>query len=236
MKKISTFVLSICILIFLSSCKKESSTTKLDDSMSKIRDIVGESGRFITLDEKNMNNVPVLSIDEFKLAYKEFNSPKKFTAIAELKQNDNTSNASVKKTSSITTYDEYEDDGPRPAGYYHASFPFYVSYYTSINNNIMPHGFYTMHLDFNTDQFGRVIGNPTLSFTGVGFFSWTYVNSSQINFNSSNTTSTFTITGSNMFGIQLGGLTLGWSNRSNYFFSVNMDSNYEQDAVRVEQK
>ncbi len=236
MKKISTFVLSICILILLSSCKKESSTTKLDDSMSKVRDIVGESGRFITLDEKNMNNVPVLSIDEFKLAYKEFNSPKKFTAIAELKQNDNTSNASVKKTSSITTYDEYEDDGPRPAGYYHASFPFYVSYYTSINNNIMPHGFYTMHLDFNTDQFGRVIGNPTLSFTGIGFFSWTYVNASQINFNSSNTTSTFTITGNNLFGIQLGGLTLGWSNRSNYFFTVNMDSNYEQDAVRVEQK
>ncbi len=236
MKKISTFVLSICILIFLSSCKKESSTTKLDDSMSKVRDIVGESGRFITLDEKNMNNVPVLSIDEFKLAYKEFNSPKKFTAIAELKQNDNTSNASVKKTSSITTYDEYEDDGPRQAGYYHASFPFYVSYYTSINNNIMPHGFYTMHLDFNTDQFGRVIGNPTLSFTGIGFFSWTYVNASQINFNSSNTTSTFTITGNNLFGIQLGGLTLGWSNRSNYFFTVNMDSNYEQDAVRVEQK
>ena len=236
MKKISTFVLSICILILLSSCKKESSTTKLDDSMSKVRDIVGESGRFITLDEKNMNNVPVLSIDEFKLAYKEFNSPKKFTAIAELKQNENTSNASVKKTSSITTYDEYEDDGPRPAGYYHAAFPFYISYYTSINNNIMPHGFYTMHLDFNTDQFGRVIGNPTLSFTGIGFFSWTYVNASQINFNSSNTTSTFTITGNNLFGIQLGGLTLGWSNRSNYFFTVNMDSNYEQDAVRVEQK
>ena len=60
MKKISTFVLSICILMFSSSCKKESSTTKLDDSMSKVRDIVGESGRFITLDEKNMNNVPVL--------------------------------------------------------------------------------------------------------------------------------------------------------------------------------
>ena len=35
--------------------------------------------------------------------------------------------------------DEYEDDGPRPAGYYHASFPFYVSYYTSINNNIIRH-------------------------------------------------------------------------------------------------
>ncbi len=76
MKKISIFVLSICILMFLSSCKKESSTTKLDNSMSKIRGIVGESGRFITLDEKNMNNVPVLSIEEFKFAYKEFNSPK----------------------------------------------------------------------------------------------------------------------------------------------------------------
>jgi hypothetical protein len=169
------------------------------------------------------------------LAYKEFNSPKKFTGLAELKKNENASVISVKKTSSITAFDENEEDSPRPAGYYHASFPFYVSYYTSINNNIMPHGFYTMHLDFNTDQFGRVIGNPTLSFTGVGFFSWTFVNASQINFNSSNTTSTFTITGNNLFGIQLGGLTLGWSNRSNYYFTVNMDSDYKNNAVKVEQ-
>jgi hypothetical protein len=236
MKKISTFVLSICILMFSSSCQKESSTSTLDDSMSKVRDIVGGSGNLIALNEKDINDIPLLSIDEFRMAYKEFNSPKKFTGIAELKQNENTSIVSVKKTSSTTAYDEYEDDGPRPAGYYHASFPFYVSYYTSINNNIMPHGFYTMHLDFNTDQFGRVIGNPTISFTGIGFFSWTYVNASQINFNTSNTTSTFTITGNNLFGIQLGGLTLGWTNRSNYFFTVNMDSDYKQDAVKVEQK
>lgn len=221
--------------MYSSSCQKELSSTKVDDSMSKVRDIVGESWRFITLDEKNINNVPILSIEEFKLAYKEFNSPKKFTGLAELKKNENASVISVKKTSSITAFDENEEDSPRPAGYYHASFPFYVSYYTSINNNIMPHGFYTMHLDFNTDQFGRVIGNPTLSFTGVGFFSWTFVNASQINFNSSNTTSTFTITGNNLFGIQLGGLTLGWSNRSNYYFTVNMDSDYKNNAVKVEQ-
>ena len=100
---------------------------------------------------------------------------------------------------------------------------------------MLAQGFYTMHLDFNTDKYGRVIGNPTVSFTGVGFFSWTYVNSSQINFNSANTTSTFTITGTNLFGIQLGGLTLGWTNRSNYYFSVNMDSDFEKEAVKVEQ-
>jgi hypothetical protein len=158
--------------------------------MSKVRDIVGGSGNLIALNEKDINDIPLLSIDEFRMAYKEFNSPKKFTGTAELKEKDNESVISIKKASSITAFDEYADDDPRPAGYYHASFPFYVSYYTSINNNIMPHGFYTMHLDFNTDKFGRVIGNPTLSFTGVGFFSWTYVNSSQINFNSSNTTST----------------------------------------------
>ena len=93
-----------------------------------------------------------------------------------------------------------------------------------------------MHLDFNTDQFGRVIGTPTLSFTGIGFFYWTYVNSSSITFNPSTTTSTFTITGNNLFGIQLGGLTLGWTERSNYYFSVNMDSDYTKNAVRVEQK
>ena len=236
MKKISTFVLSICLLMFSSSCKKESLTNKKDDSMTLVRDIVGESGRLFTLDEQNINNVPLLSIDEFRLAYKELKSPKKFTSLAELKQNENSSLISVKKASSITAFDEYEDDGPRPAGYDHASFPFYVSYYTSINNNIMPHGFYTMHLDFNTDQFGRVIGNPTISFTGIGFFSWTFVNASLINFNSLTTTSTFTITGNNLLGIQLGGLTLGWTNRSNYYFTVNMDSDYKQDAVKVEQK
>lgn len=236
MKKISTFVLSICILMFSSSCKKETSTTKLEDSMSKVRDVIGENERVIKLDEKNINNIPLLSIDEFRLAYKELKSPKKFTAIAELKQNENSSLNSVKKASSITAFDEYEEDGPRPAGYYHASFPFYVSYYTSVNDNILPHGFYTMHLDFNTDQFGRVIGNPTVSFTGVGFFSLTFVNASLINFNSFTTTSTFTITGNNLLGIQLGGLTLGWTNRSNYYFTVNMDSDFKQDAVKVEQK
>ena len=54
MKKISTFVLSICILMFSSSCQKESSTTKLDDSMSKVRDIVGGSGNLIALNEKDI--------------------------------------------------------------------------------------------------------------------------------------------------------------------------------------
>ena len=78
MKKISTFVLSICILMFSSSCQKESSTTKLDDSMSKVRDIVGGSGNLIALNEKDINDIPLLSIDEFRMAYKEFNSPKKY--------------------------------------------------------------------------------------------------------------------------------------------------------------
>ena len=235
MKKVSAFVLSICILLFLSSCKKESSTNKKDDSITMVRDIVGESGRLFTLEEQNIDNVPLLSINEFKLAFKEFKRPKKFSGIAELKQNDNTAINSLKKTSSTTAFDDDEDDGTRPAGYYHASFPFYVSYYTSVNDNVLAQGFYTMHLDFNTDKYGRVTGNPTISFTGIGFFSWTYVNSSQINFNSANTTSTFTITGTNLFGIQLGGLTLGWTNRSNYYFTVNMDSDFEKEAVKVEQ-
>ena len=97
MKKISTFVLSICILLFSSSCKKESSTNKKDDSITMVRDIVGESGRLFSLDEQNIDNVPLLSINEFKLAFKEFKRPKKFSGIAELKQNDNTAINSLKK-------------------------------------------------------------------------------------------------------------------------------------------
>ncbi len=236
MIKYLMLILYTCVLMLTSSCKKEYSVNKFDMASFKLKEIVGEKGRFMLLNENEMKEIPLHSIEEFKVVYNEFNRPKKFTGIAEFKQIDFNYTNNSKKTFSTIVYEEYEDDGPRPAGYYHASFPFYVSYTTSINNNILPHGFYTMHLDFNTDQFGKVIGNPTVSFTGIGFFSWTYINSSLINFNSATTTSTFTITGNNLFGIQIGGLTLGWTNRSNYYFMINMDSDYKNDAVKVEQK
>jgi hypothetical protein len=234
MKNYLTFVLVLFVFIFLPSCQKEIPEYKEEIAMSKLKEVVGEKGEFIILNE--LNNIPILSFDEFKDAYKEFKKSKVFIGQADLKPNNTKTLNSLKSAFSTISLDEYEDDGPRQAGYYHASFPFYVSYYSSINDNVLPKGFYTMHLDFNTDQFGRVIGTPTLSFTGIGFFYWTYVNSSSITFNPSTTTSTFTITGNNLFGIQLGGLTLGWTERSNYYFTVNMDSDYTKNAVRVEQK
>ncbi len=236
MKNYFKFILSIYVITFLSSCQKNISTTDKDIMMSNVKEIVGNEGKFVTMDELSFNKSALLSIEEFRYAYKEFKKSKTFTGEANLKLDTSVLTNKIKKASSTTTLDEFEDDGPRPAGYYHAAFPFYVSYYSSINDNILPRGFYTMHLDFNTDASGRIIGTPTLSFTGIGFFYWTYVNSSAITFNSANSTSTFTMTGNSLFGIQLGGLTLGWTERSTYYFTVNMDADFTKNAVRVEQK
>lgn len=236
MKNYLKFIFSVHVIIILSSCQKSISTTDKDIMMSNIKEIVGNEGDFVTMDELNFNKTALLSIEEFKYAYKEFKKSKIFTGEANLKLDTSVLTNNIKKASSTITLDEFEDDGPRPAGYYHAAFPFYVSYYSSINDNVLPKGFYTMHLDFNTDEFGRIVGTPTLSFTGIGFFYWTYVNSSAINFNKTTGTSTFTMTGNSLFGIQLGGLTLGWTERSTYYFTINMDAAFSKNAVRVEQK
>ena len=90
-----------------------------------------------------------------------------------------------------------------------------------------------MYLDFNTDASGKIIGTPSISFVGIGFYSWSQINASQITFNPSNTTSTFTITGINLLGIQIGGVTLGWPSRTNYYFTVDMDE--KNSSANVEQ-
>lgn len=236
MKNLLSHYLLFSILLFLSSCQKDISKNREINAISNIREIVGSHGKFISIDEKNFKNSALLSIEEFKIAYKEFKKSKSFIGEADLKRDTSELTKNIKIASSTITLDEFEDDGPRPAGYYHAAFPFYVSYYSSINNNVLPRGFYTMHLDFNTDAMGRIIGTPTISFTGIGFFYWTYVNASAITFNIANTTSTFAMTGNSLFGIQIGGLTLGWTERSTYYFTINMDTDFTKNAVRVEQK
>ena len=92
-----------------------------------------------------------------------------------------------------------------------------------------------MYLDFNTDANGRVIGTPTISFSGIGIFSFNQINMSTITFNPISGNNFFTITGNNLFGIQLGGMTIGWTSRTNYFFTINMQEANASRAAQVEQ-
>ena len=167
-------------------------------------------------DNSKINFKP-MSLNEFKILHNIIN--KKITLTAEAIKIKGISNNQL---------------DPRKAGYYHARFPYYTWYCTNINNDVGLAGKYEMYLDFNTDENGRVIGSPTISFTGIGLFSFTQINASNITFNSSNGNSYFTITGSTVFGFQFGGATIGWTSRSNYIFTVNMDEANTKNAVHLD--
>lgn len=213
-------------------------------ALNEVKKIIGSNGQVEIIDSTKIkvnnlhyiNKPPFkpLSLEEFKIVFN--NTRKKIQLTSEavlINKNVNQSNAI--NASSIKAHDELEEDGPRPAGYYHAVFPFYMSYFTGLNSNAAGAGLYNMYLDFNTDASGRIIGTPTISFTGIGLFSFTQINMSAIKFNPASGANTFTITGINVLGVQFGGLTIGWSSRSNYIFNVNMDEANSKDAVHVEQ-
>ncbi len=114
MKNYLTFVLVLFVFIFLPSCQKEIPEYKEEIAMSKLKEVVGEKGEFIILNE--LNNIPILSFDEFKDAYKEFKKSKVFIGHADLKPNNTKTLNSFKSALSTISLDEYEDDGPRQAG------------------------------------------------------------------------------------------------------------------------
>lgn len=240
---------SILLLILLStsliSCTKDTFLTKSEieeqNAINEVRKIVGNKGDVFIIGKASSSNIKsqsltdttkikYLTLDELRELVKRMNSREKISGTIE---NKNKSESTI-KSNSIKSFDEYEDD-PRKAGYYHAEFPFYTGYYTNVNNAISFSGRYTMHLDFNTDMYGRVIGNPTISFTGIGLVTFSQVNASNITFDPKTGNNYFTITGLSAFGFQVGGGTLGWSTRSNYLFTVNMDDANTKNAVYVEQ-
>lgn len=240
---------SIFLLILLStsliSCTKDIFLTKSEieeqNAINEVRKIVGNKGEVFIIGKAGSTNIKsqsttdttkmkYLTLDQLKELVKRMSSKEKIIGtIGSIPKSENTI-----KSNSIKSFDEYEDD-PRKAGYYHAEFPFYTGYYTNVNNAISFSGRYTMHLDFNTDMYGRVIGNPTISFTGIGLVTFSQVNTSNITFDPKTGNNYFTITGLSAFGFQVGGGTLGWSTRSNYLFTVNMDDANTKNAVYVEQ-
>lgn len=246
MKKIYQSILLLTVVCTsIMSCTKDVRLTKSEideqNAINELRKIVGDKGDVFIIGRASSSNIKsqsitdttkikYLTLDQLRELVKRMSSKEKIIGtIGSIHKSENTI-----KSNSIKSFDEYEDD-PRKAGYYHAEFPFYTGYYTNVNNAISFSGRYTMHLDFNTDMYGRVIGNPTISFTGIGLVTFSQVNTSNITFDPKTGNNYFTITGLSAFGFQVGGGTLGWSTRSNYLFTVNMDDANTKNAVYVEQ-
>jgi hypothetical protein len=235
-------LLLLLICTTLLSCTKEVTSTNTivagnEKVIMHLKTLIKSDDEFYILNQnieyyKNDTFVP-LNFNEFKYLFNQVKNKKRVKGSL-IKRGNNENSQSNIKSNSIKTFDEYEDD-PRKAGYYHAVFPFYTSYYTGLNNAINFSGRYDMHLDFNTDNYGRVIGNPSISFTGNGLVSFSQINASNITFDSKSGNNYFTITESTVFGFQFGGATIGWTSRSNYFFTVNMDDTNTKNAVYVEQ-
>ncbi len=92
--------------------------------------------------------------------------------------------------------------------------------------------FSALNLAFNTKSDGSINGAPSLYFSGIQLFGWQPQQTSLIAFNSSTYTSTFSVTGVVVFGIQLGGgTTLGWTSRLTLYVTINMSEDAKNPVV-----
>jgi hypothetical protein len=80
-----------------------------------------------------------------------------------------------------------------------------------------------MNISYNLGANGEIIGAPSLYFSGLHLFKWQPAQTSMISFNNNTFTSTFAITGTTSFGIQLGGTTIGWSSNITFYITINND-------------
>jgi hypothetical protein len=224
-------------------CKKESEVIKTsqikEDPVATIRSIVGNKG-IITILNNQQNtslkssekgevlkdsNLRILSIQEFKKVYQELNS-------IQFVQIGLDSNLNQKQSSSEYADDNYDDDPGKPGlhkvQFYAAPFS-YLNGTNGINISDLPLSI--LNLWYETDIYGRVIGTPLLFYTGISLLqTWTQLLVTNIQYNQNNYTSSFSIGGTNLYGINVFGQNIGWTTSSRYIITVSMDSNFGDDG------
>ncbi len=247
MKNLKLFQTTICLLstiLLMTSCTKQISTVNAEqetqNAINEIRKIIGSEGSIkvienLALDGENINSLRILSLNEFKNVYNELHYSKLNYKYKKFSSNNSKLFLDSNNASLLIKKDDYDnldlfypflEDSSRPgaAGYHHAQF----SPFSNLNKDLG--GYYTLHLYFNTDSYGRIIGNPTISYTGAGIYSWQQINMSTISFNPTLLTSNFTITGIGLYGIQVGGMTLGWSEIVNFRIRIDMNQSVDKQV------
>ncbi len=250
------------IVLVLSSCSKQivplSRENQIQQGISEIRKIIGDDGIIKVIDTNSNNlsnyqsesiigndNIRKLSIDEFKKVYKAFKTKQvSFEVIKEGRVDSVIKNKEIKSNSIIIgedTYDEYDGDigsgsiGPKPAGLYHSIFhseilQYYRYGYIDGNN---PTLFSNLNVEFKSDQFGMIVGSPSISFSGVRMFSWNQTSAYPVSSNQHNYTSSFYISGKAEFLLGIGNSVLGVGGNTTFKITINMDENSKQ-IVKIE--
>lgn len=235
-----TFGTLLIFAALTSSCKKETSAfipnQNNTDPVLKIREIVGNKGQISIFkksefsfsgkinDQTNDSSLRILTIQEFKALYNGLNNTK-FIQIG--------LDSSLNRKKALTEYadDEYDDPGKpglHKVQFYAAPFNYFNGTY-GINNSNIPLAI--LNLWYETDIRGKVVGTPQLFFTGLSFLqTWTQLIISAILFSQNGYTSTFSLGGTTLYGINLYGQTIGWTNSSKYIIKISMDSNFGEDG------
>ena len=232
----------IALFVMTIGCKKESDVTKQSqvdkDPVSAIRSIVGNKGIITILNNQQNSSLKssekgevlkdsslrILSIQEFRKMYQELNS-------IEYVQIGLDSNLNKKKSSSEYADDDYDDPG-KPGLHKVQFYAFPKSFFdgtSGINNS--PLSFSILNLWYETDIHGQVIGNPQIFYTGITFLQiWTQLITTSITFDKNKLVSTFSIGGSNFYGINVLGQNIGWTTSSKFIITINMDSDLGPDG------
>lgn len=224
-KYLSCFLL--CTLSFLQSCNKETSNEIQSEeqlSIESLKNIVGNQGSITVLKNEKYGTkkflatsldtaAKTLSLTEFEKVFTVLkdDTTKYASTIGLLETSmgiDSLTENSVKKKFDLS-------NDPRPAGLYQARLR------PMSNGN--PSLFSNMSLTFNTDASGRIIGSPTISFSGITLFNWQQTNMSNINFNPFTFANSFVITGIANFGISNGSINLSWTSSLNFEVEINMN-------------
>ena len=218
---IKLFIMVFIFLINILGCTKDKLIAEKNidtNAILEIKKIVGQNGEIKVLSNSinlsnhsiqfNNDTVKLLSLLEFKSAFDLLNTDSTLLTAILI---DSPKNESVVKSSFINS--NVYIDRPKQPGLYRYSFTPLMNGNTSYFSNL--------NLSFNVGNDGSIIGVPSLYFSGINLFSWQPLQYSMISFNPQTYISTYAVTGLSVFGIQLGGLTIGWSSTITFYIRIN---------------
>ena len=220
-------ILAPIIIVFLSfllfGCEKDNSTNEViseSKAILAVKNIVGENGTIIVLSNHSNSakqsmqvmedTIKLISLKDFQSAFNSL-SVDTHSVTAFLIESPIPSNSEIESNAVKPMY----EDGPRTPGLYRFTFLPKTGGNSSYFSN--------MNISYNLGPNGEIIGTPSLYFSGLHLFKWQPTQTSMVSFNNNTFTSTFAITGTTSFGIQLGGTTIGWSSNITFYITLNND-------------